>query len=118
MPQVNAAVLLKALPPHLRNLVVTRNSGAATANSASAAAARAAFNRQVQNDNLQALLPVPFGTQSLPCSFQSHLDITRPGPAVQQPTCPWYTLVHPFQGLSDMQHVASVALCLHADMHG
>ena len=52
--KVNAAVLLKALPPHLRNLMVTRNSANVTGGSGSAAAARAAFNRQAQNTNLQA----------------------------------------------------------------
>ncbi|EIE23447.1 DUF21-domain-containing protein [Coccomyxa subellipsoidea C-169] len=54
MQKVNAAVLLKALPPHLRNLMVTRNSANVTGGSGSAAAARAAFNQQAQNTNLQA----------------------------------------------------------------
>ncbi|CAL8472218.1 g11760 [Coccomyxa elongata] len=91
MQKVNAAVLLKALPPHLRNLMVTRNSGAATATSASAAAARAAFNRQVQTNNLQGLHSVRSADldNMMPGAQVTQLRRSRttgkPMPAVQQP---------------------------------
>ena len=45
--QVNATLLLRNLPPHLRNLVVTRTHGRAAPGS-SAAAAKAALLRQAQ----------------------------------------------------------------------
>lgn len=62
---MNVAVMLKALPPHLRNLMVTQR-GTAHAGSgpgAAAAAARAAFSRQTQNQGpLQARRRLPTRT--------------------------------------------------------